>query len=275
MTPCKTCNTPLQGRQTHFCSAECRFKAQPNGKHFPCLNCGEAVYRRPSVIKRNKSGEWFCSGDCKNTYKRKQSTVTCPICDKRFYIHAHRIARNKHPVTCSMECKLALLQWETLLVYCDCCGDEIYRKQSEVNKREHHFCNRTCMGEWQAQNKTGENSNSWLGGYPQYHGKDWIGNRRKAKRRDKNTCQSCDTKHTEANHTLEVHHIKPIRLFDNRNDANHLDNLITLCRSCHIKFDVFARWFFDQARRQSQPHHPLQNHGAIARVYLDSKTDTL
>ncbi|NIN36654.1 MAG: hypothetical protein GTO60_16785 [Gammaproteobacteria bacterium] len=272
MKKCAKCNKPLSSRQTKYCSLRCQRSKRGTGKEFPCLNCGKIIYRQKSIIARNKSGEWFCSGNCKNTYKRSNSIVTCPICGTPIYVKPHRHKRGKHPVTCSHECKLALLQWGKTLVYCDYCGEEIHRKNSEVQKREHHFCNRSCMGKWQSKNKTGQNSNSWKGGYQPYYGKDWVGNRRQAKQRDNNTCQSCGAHENSLDHTAEVHHIKPVRLFDNPNDANQLDNLITLCRVCHIKFDVFARWFFDQSRRQTEITHPLQNYGTIARVYFDSKT---
>ena len=275
MKTCDRCNKPLSGRQHKYCSLECQRRNRNTSKAFPCLHCGTIVYRQKSIIARNKSGEWFCSGDCKNTYRRNRSMITCPICDTEIYIKPHRHNRSKHPVTCSMECKLALLQWGKSLVYCDFCGEEIHRKKSEVDKRTHHFCSTKCMGKWQSENNTGKNSNSWRGGYKPYYGKDWIGNRRNAKQRDNHTCQSCGVHEDKIDHTPEVHHIKPVRLFDNTNDANHLDNLITLCRPCHIKFDVFARWFFDQNRRQTEITHPLQNHSAISRVYFNPKTDTI
>jgi predicted HNH restriction endonuclease len=34
---------------------------------------------------------------------------------------------------------------------------------------------------------------------------------------------------------MDVHHKKHYSLFKNKNSANRLSNLVTLCRSCHAK----------------------------------------
>ena len=122
-------------------------------------------------------------------------------------------------------------------------GQEFRRKNAQIN--EHNFCSRQCMGNWQSEFVNGENSPSWLGGWQPYYGKSWNKHNRQTRKRDEYTCQGCGIKQTEISYTLEVHHIKPVRLFDNANDANLLDNLITLCRPCHVRSDVLARWFFD------------------------------
>lgn len=128
------------------------------------------------------------------------------------------------------------------------------------------------MGQWQSANVVGESSPSWRGGWQPYYGKDWNKQNRETRKRDNHTCQGCGIHQSDLTYTLEVHHKKPVRLFANPNDANSIDNLVTLCRPCHVKADVFARWLFDQNRRNTQPVHPLQCDGAIARVYLDTKT---
>lgn len=83
----------------------------------------------------------------------------------------------------------------------------------------------------------GELHHRWKGGVDEYYGDNWAQQRRKALRRDDFECQRCgisQTDHRAQNGLgLDVHHQKPIRTFESPNDANTLDNLITLCRSCH------------------------------------------
>jgi 5-methylcytosine-specific restriction endonuclease McrA len=55
-----------------------------------------------------------------------------------------------------------------------------------------------------------------------------------ARKRDNFTCQRCGITTEETGKSLDVHHIKPYREFNgDHKSAHHLDNLITLCNSCH------------------------------------------
>jgi 5-methylcytosine-specific restriction endonuclease McrA len=55
------------------------------------------------------------------------------------------------------------------------------------------------------------------------------------RKRDGYRCQHCGKTQKQNGRSLDVHHIRPFRLFDNYTDANELDNLISLCMSCHGK----------------------------------------
>lgn len=68
------------------------------------------------------------------------------------------------------------------------------------------------------------------------YGVGWTEARRETLERDNYTCQVCGVEN-ESNH---VHHIKPRREFDDVSDSNTLDNLITLCNSCHRRCE--GRW---------------------------------
>lgn len=57
----------------------------------------------------------------------------------------------------------------------------------------------------------------------------WSKIRQKVLKRDKNTCQKCKTKIKR----LDIHHILPRRI----EGSDHYDNLITLCHSCHPKYE--------------------------------------
>lgn len=73
----------------------------------------------------------------------------------------------------------------------------------------------------------------WVGGRFPYRGPNWLEQRRKCLKRDGYMCQRppCDSE------DVDVHHLLPFRYFglERYNEANALSNLITLCRSHHMK----------------------------------------
>lgn len=234
-----------------------------------CHTCKKDLERKPSRLNYNKGGLWFCGRECRAVYQDSQSsriTLDCPICGKQFEVKPYRLNSGKK-LTCSYSCGLALLGWGSKILNCDYCGQEFRRKNAEIKKQ--NFCSRECMGNWQSENIHGENSPSWKGGYLPYYGKDWNRMNKETRKRDNHTCQGCGVTQNQLDYTLEIHHKKPVRLFENPNDANSSDNLITLCRPCHVRSDVFARWLFSQDGSNAQVTHPLQNDSTILRVYLN------
>ncbi len=63
------------------------------------------------------------------------------------------------------------------------------------------------------------------------YGPEWDNIRKRVLNRDGNRCQVCGT--TGTGRPLQVHHIQPFRSFNSRETANQLQNLITLCPTCH------------------------------------------
>jgi len=87
--------------------------------------------------------------------------------------------------------------------------------------------------------QSGELHHRWKGGYDPYYGANWHETRRDALARDDYQCQECGLTNSEHEEThgssLDIHHKRPLRTFDEPEDANTLDNLISLCRGCHNK----------------------------------------
>jgi len=82
-------------------------------------------------------------------------------------------------------------------------------------------------------------------GDPNAYGRNWLRQRDQARLRDRYTCQICGA--VESDRAHDVHHKIPFRSFrDERgnidtNLANRLDNLITLCQTCHKRAETAVR----------------------------------
>ncbi len=74
---------------------------------------------------------------------------------------------------------------------------------------------------------------------PNDYGANWNQQRRLARERDDFTCQICGARETTRQH--HVHHRVPFRNFTSALIANQLDNLITLCPTCHKKAETAIR----------------------------------
>lgn len=76
-------------------------------------------------------------------------------------------------------------------------------------------------------------------------GRYWQVQRERAIERDRRRCQSCGVTRAHyqevRGYDLDVHHIVPEREFDSAIDAHALENLITLCKTCHEECEGMVR----------------------------------
>jgi len=127
--------------------------------------------------------------------------------------------------------------WRSEWSACEVCGSEFAVPPSRAAQNGDRFCGTECYAEWWSDTKTGENHPRWTGGYKDYYGSSWPDQSRRARERDDHTCQACGTHELELETKLSVHHIRPFRLFDSHKAANTLDNLVSLCRPCHARWE--------------------------------------
>jgi 5-methylcytosine-specific restriction endonuclease McrA len=82
----------------------------------------------------------------------------------------------------------------------------------------------------------------WKGGYDPYYGPNWSEQRKNVLKRDNHSCRRCGKNQKELGREPDVHHIEPLRKFKEDDEikwsvANSKDNLVSLCKSCHIKIE--------------------------------------
>jgi len=129
-------------------------------------------------------------------------------------------------------------------VDCSYCGESVSRYQYHIDRSNDLFCSEECFYRWLRDGNapSGEEHHQYKADSktPNY-GPSWPPQRRRAKERDGYKCQSCGISSTEHKEKygsdLHVHHIKPWHEFDDHKERNELNNLITLCVSCHGKWE--------------------------------------
>lgn len=123
-------------------------------------------------------------------------------------------------------------------------------KLSTYDIADEYACAPSTVHDWLARHdietrdvgsQPGELHHRWKGGRDPYYGDNWHEMRRAALGRDGYVCQKCGKTQSEheQEHSfgLDVHHMEPLADFETPEEANELDNLITVCRGCHNEIE--------------------------------------
>lgn len=252
---CPTCHRDgfesAQGMKRHHYYAHGESIA---GVTVECAHCGTKKTVIPA--RADRSERHFCNIECKGAWQEGLSgadtgnwrggevEVTCEQCETDFTTTAFA-AEQEDRDFCSRECYASWLsvhkRAERVDVRCANCGEVKTVWPSRAEIKEKHFCDRDCHVAWMSENWVGPAHPAWKGGTIQYYGPNWDEQSRKARERDDNTCQACGSPGGAVN--LPVHHIRPRRKFVDEGgeldyeSANELDNLVTLCQPCHLKWE--------------------------------------
>jgi 5-methylcytosine-specific restriction endonuclease McrA len=221
-----------------------------------CWNCGGELERPPHKIESND--RHFCDQECYHEfgradlrgenspqYKGGKVSLTCECCGGEFQVYPFREDSARF---CSRECKddhMAGRSGADTPAYkgaketytCQNCGDEF----EEYPYREFtKYCSRSCYREASKELFAGDANPVWRGGYEPYYGPNWDEQRREAIERDGHECQDCGTHADDMDRSPDVHHKKRLGWYKEEYDrpewwerGNALDNLVTLCPSCH------------------------------------------
>lgn len=189
-----------------------------------CQYCGKTFLVDGEHKKRK-----YCSKACidlaRKENRRKQY---CKNCGKEINVRYKRVY-----------CDECMYIWRTLLpskkikTNCGYCGKEIEVIPSIYNSNKFCYCDKECMSKHYAEIYTGENSPTWKGGKSHHYVGGFYAARKKVRERDEYTCQLCGITEKEYGMELSVHHITKYRLFEDKQEANNLDNLVCLCEKCH------------------------------------------
>lgn len=189
-----------------------------------CSNCNKTITISPYQKIRRANN--FCSPKCAGEFRQRRTNLICPICSKSFIVKEYRAKKNKQ-IYCS---RLCLFYGHRVETTCAFCGKTIRIKKACLKPR--NYCSPKCQHLYQSKYLRGTNHPRWTGTHYQDRGHTWPQARHQTLKRDNKTCQNCGTKSK-----IVVHHKIPIRKFQDPNDANYLDNLVTLCRACHAKIE--------------------------------------
>lgn len=189
----KVHDRPLPNRTCKGCESEFY---DPKARRSYCNSCN------PNAGEHN--GNW----------KDARETATCTRCGATFSYYPS----SKAGVYCSdcVEAAPGLLPenysepGERVTVPCRFCETELEVRPARLeNQTRGVFCTLECYGGWLSENVVG----------PEHH-HDYE-------------CQYCGVDRKELGRNPDVHHVRPVRSFERPGDAHTMNNVITLCRSCH------------------------------------------
>lgn len=212
----KVHDEPLPNRTCDGCDSEFY---DPKARLAYCDDCD------PNVGEHN--GNW----------KEAQERAICEICDSEFSFYPSD-KDGRFCTECVEEADGLLPEnpaekIERINTECPNCGETIAVLPSRLERRKRGvFCDNSCYGTWLSEHVVGENHHQWEGGNRNY-GKKWWQIRRAALERDNSECQLCEKGTSQIGRKPDVHHLQRVRDFDDPQDAHTLNNVISLCRSCH------------------------------------------
>jgi len=216
-----------QSKDNHFCNFDCLGSWQSenkSGENHPaynkvdvsCDNCGEIFKRKPSLVETSEKN--FCDMDCRNqSYNDDDDWDFGP-------------KKTKEDIEC------------------DNCGIAFEQYPSRVERNEYNFCSKDCHYEFIPKEglREGKNNPYWsVGETQQYYGPNWENKRKERLKIDNYKCLRCGISNSankeRYGRSLSVHHIIPIKQFNgDYNSANKIQNLVSLCNSCHVVVEVLS-----------------------------------
>jgi len=182
--------------------------------------------------------------------------LECPVCGDEFTRRKSNVERAKHANVCSREClyearSRGIIGREVNGGYdtsptvhereCPACGGAFGTTASE----DYKYCSRECFLSEHSENMAGESNPAYVDGSSQekrsHRGPHWEHKRKRAYERDGYTCQRCGVDcisrrnydGSNGDRIIQAHHIDGYE----SPDDNTLENLVTLCVSCHAEVE--------------------------------------
>jgi 5-methylcytosine-specific restriction endonuclease McrA len=222
---CPQCGSEFKTYRTAaiFCGKDCQNRSQLKRDTYTCAHCSKQFQRPAGVIKKDAVLR-YCNRACHAAARKAASLrVTCPACGKE-----HQPMNTKVRY-CSRECRnrgLVTATYET----CHGCGQLYRRFASKVERR---YCSDKCYRYY----SVGAEHPNWRGGKWLKHGRRWQEIRAAIIERD-GRCLWCSAESSPGGKALHVHHLDARRNYSIVDLANHPENLVTLCSSCHTRVEM-------------------------------------
>lgn len=238
MPDCIECGFEITGKKRNirkFCSRKCVERNGEKKRTKTCPSCNN-IFILP---KQGDTRVTFCSVECRSkdysgpknhAYNGIKRNLICENCKESFQIRTSRQLKARF---CSIKCRDAILKgenhplFENIMSACEYCQKEIRITKRKLGKRV--FCDRGCANRAHSLFIKGKSNPRFLHGLAGTgrYSSDYLNIREKVRQRDGNLCMLCGQ--TSIYRHLDVHHID----YDIKN--NSLDNLLSLCKTCHGK----------------------------------------
>lgn len=211
--------------------------AKVHGESLPnrtCEGCGMEFYDQKARLSYcdecNPNG-----GEHNGNYRDAEETAECRLCGTEFEYYPS----DKDGVFCpscveEAEEFLGAPSWEVRGIEriefdCEQCDTTFDLPPSDVACGRGRFCSHECKSRWMSENWQGEDHHTWKGGTDRswYTGR-WSSIRQEARERDNHACRLCNKSKEEIGREPDVHHIEPVRSFDDPQNAHRLDNVVCL-----------------------------------------------
>lgn len=233
------------------------------GVEYECAYCGATNRKPKSAVDRSE--RLFCpdkESDCRAKWLAETQTgedapnwrggwveVECAWCGETKETEAYRLDRSER-FFCGDDgsCRAAWRaknwagengpNWRGGEVEVECvhCGGTKEVKAAIAELSDYHL-HGGCKGPYYAEQYGGEDTPNWRGGFDYNYGHTWERQRAKALERDGHECVVCGKGENELGREPDVHHIIRKDDFDDLEAAHELDNLVTLCRTHHCRWE--------------------------------------
>lgn len=192
-----------------------------------CDGCGVDYETTP--YERDRTDSNYCSIECYHDTLNDKVDVECDVCGTTLTKYPSDVSDHTF---CSQECRSEFQreQWTgeknprynggKIEAVCDTCGQTYKDSRSKIERTDSTFCSKECVYK-------SERKESYHATMEQMtrSGK-WKRTREKAIQRDNGQCQECGF-----DGNLHVHHITPL---SEGGEPFDLENLLTLCQTCHL-----------------------------------------
>ena len=195
---------------------------------------------KPAADKRLQDEQWF-----REMYEERGHSTTdiakicgCARATVQDWKRKHGVKSiGKYKSRGSREDNPNAKEWRQ--IECHTCGKSKEIPVRQVERAEVNFCSQECRIEYTITEvmAPGEDHPLYINGEGHDYGPEWPRVREKVIQRDNSRCQGCGVKREDYHMDLHVHHITPFRKFKTYKEANKMTNLVTLCATCHRKYE--------------------------------------